>query len=286
MRASFLLLALLLSLAVPREYSDAGASQAPSGAYLGFDLNIYPGDAALPTLHQNFSFSGYWLSPPPGTKQNTWIGKRAILSSQGFGFAVLYAGPQIKDLKSQSAARQKATSAARDAAANAKKEHFAPGTIIFLDVEEGGRLPATYHAFLQAWADELASAGYRPGVYCSGIPVSEGHGVTIITADDIRNHIGARELTYWIFNDACPPSPGCSLSKKPPDASRGGVPYASIWQFARSPRVKELTARCATTYARDGNCYAPADSAHAWFLDLNVAATPDPSSARNQPHQK
>ena len=73
----------------------------------------------------------------------------------GIGFAVLYAGPQIKDLKSESAARQKATGAARDAAANAKREHFALGTIIFLDVEEGGRLPATYEVvYGHAWKPE------------------------------------------------------------------------------------------------------------------------------------
>jgi len=30
-------------------------------AYLGFDRNEYPGDAALPVLRKTFSFSGYEL---------------------------------------------------------------------------------------------------------------------------------------------------------------------------------------------------------------------------------
>src|SRR5215472_8076722 len=63
-------------------------------SYLGADLNTYPGDSALPILRKNLSFVGYWLSPPPGAKENTWVGKRELLRSQGFGFAVLYAGPQ------------------------------------------------------------------------------------------------------------------------------------------------------------------------------------------------
>jgi Domain of unknown function (DUF1906) len=282
MRLCILIAALLILLMLPRKFSDASPPQPADSAYPGFDLNVYPGDPALPTLRKDFSFVGYWLSPPPEAKENTWAGKREIIKSRGLGFALLYTGPQSKELKSEADARQKATNTARKAAANAKQEQFAAGAIIFLDVEEGGRLPASYHAYLQAWADELTRAGYRPGVYCSGIPVSEGRGVTIITADDIRNHIGARELTYWIFNDACPPSPGCTLPRLTPAPSRGGVRHAAIWQFTRSPRVKELTARCKSTYSPDGNCYAPSDSAHAWFLDMDTATSADPSGGRNE----
>src|SRR5580692_8021848 len=59
--------------------------QAPR-AYLGFDLNIFPGKAALPVLRKTFAFSSYWLGPPPGEKINTWMGQRELLRSQGFGF--------------------------------------------------------------------------------------------------------------------------------------------------------------------------------------------------------
>src|SRR6267143_5567909 len=52
-----------------------------SHAYLGFDRNIYPGDAALPALRKTFVFTSYWLSPPPGEKINTWLGKREFLRS-------------------------------------------------------------------------------------------------------------------------------------------------------------------------------------------------------------
>jgi hypothetical protein len=114
------------------------------------------------------------------------------------------------------------------------------------------------------------------------MPVNEGHGVTIITADDIRNNLGKRELDYWVFNDACPPAPGCVVPRNPPPASSSGIPYAAVWQFAQSPRRKDRTASCAATYNRDGNCYGPGDSAHTWFLDLDSATTPDPSSGRDE----
>ena len=278
---SLLLIASACFLRDPDVAIAAPESRALAGAHLGFDLNTYPGDAALPVLRKTFSFAGYWLSPPPGAKRNTWVGKRQLLLSQKFGFLLLYRGPQTSELKSSSQAGNGGTSDAANAAATAKEEGFPSHAIIFLDIEEGGRLPAKYHAYLRAWVDALARAGYRSGVYCSGMPVNEGHGVTIIASDDIRNHLGKRDLTYFVYNDACPPAPGCVVPHSPPPPSASGIPYAAVWQFAQSPRRKEFTARCAATYHPDGNCYAPGDTAHSWFLDLNSASTADPSGGGN-----
>src|ERR1700688_2821354 len=198
-------------------------------AYLGFDRNIFPGKAALPVLRKTFTFSGYWLSPPPGEKTNTWLGQRELLRAQGFGFLLLYRGPQTRDLKNEAAA-EKGTADARDAASGAKREGFPAQSIIFLDIEEGGRLPATYHAYLRAWASGLSEAGYRAGAYCSGIPVKEPS-VTITTADDIRAHAPSQDFVFYIFNDVCPPSPGCTFPQNPPSPEAGGVPDARVWQF-------------------------------------------------------
>jgi glycoside hydrolase-like protein len=247
-------------------------------AYLGFDRNIYPGDAALPVLRKTFTFTSYWLSPPPREKTNTWLGKHKLLHSQGFGFVVLYRGRDTGEFKKTADATRKGNIDASNAATAAKNEGFTRGTILFLDIEEGGRSPDLYHAYLRAWANALVEAGYRPGVYCSGMPVDEGGGVSIITADDIRNHIGAREIVFWVFNDACPPSPGCATMQNPPPPSASGISYAAVWQFAQSPRRREFTKRCAVTYHADGNCYAPGDTTNAWHLDVNTATSPDPSA--------
>jgi hypothetical protein len=256
------------------------ASVAPEAAprsYLGFDRNIYPGDAAMPILRKTFAFTSYWLSPPPGEKTNTSFGKREFLRSQGFGFLVLYRGRESDELKNEATAKQNGTQDAKNAAAAAKSEGFAPGAIIFLDIEEGGRLPATYHVYLRAWSEELKRAGFLAGVYCSGIPVKEEPGVSTTTADDINNHAPSHEIVIWAFNDVCPPSPGCTFPENPPAPSASGISYAAVWQFAQSPRRKERTAHCPAKYAPDGNCYAPGDIAHSWFLDVNSATSPDPS---------
>jgi Domain of unknown function (DUF1906) len=252
--------------------------QAPR-AYLGFDLNIFPGKDALPVLRKTFSFSSYWLSPPPLEKTNTWIGQRELLRSQGFGFLLLYRGPLSRELKNEAAAVQKGTLDARNAASVAKSEGFPAHAIIFLDIEEGGRLPASYHAYMRAWTAGLAGAGYRSGAYCSGIPIKEEPDVMITTADDIRGHAPSADFTFFIFNDVCPPSPGCTFPQNPPSPAISGIPYAALWQYAQTPRRMERTAQCAPGYHTDGNCYAPGDTAHAWFLDADTATSSDPSNA-------
>jgi hypothetical protein len=272
---AFTLLAVIL---VGTTYGSALDTEPPG--VLGFDRNEYPGDGALAILRKNFAFSSYWLSPPPGGKVNTWRGKRELLRSHGFGFLVLYNGPESRRLKSVKAAEQKGEADARDAASSAHTEGFAAQTLIFLDIEEGGRLPKAYHAYLRAWTDELVRRGFRAGVYCSGMAASEGAGVTIVTSDDIRANIGPREMAYWIYNDACPPAPGCGNLRSVPKPSAGGVPYAEVWQISQSPRRTEFTAKCAATYHTDGNCYAPEDAAHLWFLDIDVANSDDPSGGK------
>jgi hypothetical protein len=257
---------------------NSQGQQAPR-AYLGFDLNIFPGNAALPVLRKTFAFTSYWLSPPPLEKTNTWVGQRELLRSQGFGFLLLYRGPLSRELKNEAAATQKGTLDARNAASAAKSEGFPAQAIIFLDIEEGGRLLATYHAYLRAWTSTLAEAGYRSGAYCSGIPWKEQPGVTITTADDIRAHAPSTDFVYFVFNDVCPPSPGCTFPQDPPAPPTSGIPYAALWQYAQTPRRMERTAHCPPGYHTDGNCYAPGDTAHTWFLDADTANSSDPSNA-------
>jgi len=264
---------------VPSLIPQNASAPSPS-TYLGFDRNDYPGDEALPALRKTFSSTGYWLSPPPGEKRSTWHGKRALLQSQGFGFAVLFNGRESRTLHNSAEARRKGMLDAQSARQLADLEGFPRNSVIFLDIEEGGRLPGPYHVYLQAWNDGLAQAGFRAGVYCSAIPVDEGQGVRISTAQDIQAHITSPGLVYWVYNDACPPAPGCAFPANPPPPAQSGFPAAAIWQYAQSPRRKEFTARCLANYAPDGNCYAPGDAQHRWFLDANVATTPDPSSSR------
>lgn len=266
----------------------------PGRAYLGFDRNRYPGDAALPALRKDFSYASYWLNPPPGEAANTWSGKRAILERNGFGFLILFNGRLDKDLlAAQQQGQSPAALGAADgnaAASAATREGFPKHVVIFLDQEEGGRLLPEQDLYLFAWIDAVRAAGFRPGVYCSGIATPN----SISTAEDIAGQAAARgnvqgsspkdksaerpALALWVANDQCPPAPGCSLTPPPVSAAStpATAPFTRVWQYAQSPRRPQFSAACPANPSADNNCYAPHTKI---FLDLDTATTPNPSAA-------
>ena len=249
-------------------------------SYLGFDRNQYPGDDNLAALHQTFSFAGYWLNNPPGENANTWTGKRQTLQSSGFGFLVLFNGRLIAELKSSANARRLGTADAHAAITAARREGFPAKTIIFLDQEEGGRMLPEQKSYIYAWVDGVAAAGFRAGIYCSGIPATDDENV--VTASDIRKFAGKRSIVYFVTNDACPPSPGCVFPKMPPSPPASGTKFADLWQFAQSPRRSDFAAGCPVNYNPDGNCYPPGiDVSRKLHVDVDTATSADPSQGRS-----
>jgi glycoside hydrolase-like protein len=279
-------LLLLAATACAQQSAPAATNLTPSATTqspIGFDSNDYPGDANLPALRRHFAFAGYWLTNPPGAHRNGWLGKRDALLRNGFGFLVLANGKTDAEIaKSKRTGTSPAALGAKDAAvavAAAQREHFPAHAIIFLDQEEGGRLNANQSTYLLSWTEAVAHSSYLPGVYASGQPVDDSPGKTITTVQDIRQQVAAQhlhEISFWVYQDACPPANGCTL--QPPALAASGTPDVAAWQYAQSPRRKEITASCSKTYAPDGNCYAP--GLPKLTLDLSVASSPDPSHGR------
>jgi hypothetical protein len=256
----------------------AASIPAYAQTYLGFDRNDYPGDANLKTLRQTFSYAGYWLNIPPGAKANSWPGHRSTVEAAGFGFLVLFNGRLYAELKSEANAQRMGKSDGSTAASSARREGFPSGTIVFLDQEQGGRMLPEQKAYIYAWVDAIVAAGFRAGIYCSGMASpDEQH---VVTAQDIRQNAGSRQITYWAINYGCPPSPGCSFPQRPPSPAKSGVDFAEVWQFAQSPERKDVPGHC-TNYNPDGNCYPPGTSAsQGLHIDLNTSNSPDPSHGR------
>lgn len=258
--------------------------------YIGFDRNNYPGDAALPTLRKTFAYASYWLNNPPGESHNTWTGKRKLFEQLGFGFLVLFNGRLDAQLQGGDATAL-GTADGRAAVNAARREGFPSNIRIFLDQEEGGRLLPEQAAYLFAWIDVVQAAGARAGVYCSGIAARENHG-SISTAQDVAKRLASwhhgeavrrsprNHVALWVANDACPPSPGCTVNTPPLRSLKLSVEPAilSVWQYAQSPRRKQFSAACPRNQAPDGNCYAPGlPAGQNSFVDLDVADSPDPS---------
>lgn len=282
------ILALLLS-------ASALASMAQR-AFAGFDRNGYPGDAALPALRKDFRYTSYWLNSPPGEHANSWTGKRTLLKHYGFGFLVLFNGRLDAQLKGRDAAHL-GIADGKAAVEAARREGFAQDVLIFLDIEEGGRLLPEQASYIFAWIDAVRAARARAGIYCSGIAVHDESGV-ISTAGDIAaretqrdqsssnaadNQHPRAKLALWIAEDACPPSPGCTLSVTPRiDALPADLrSFTTVWQYALSPRRMEFSAACPKNAAPDGNCYAPGlPQAANSLVDFDTAESPDPSEDR------
>jgi hypothetical protein len=261
-----------------------GSTASPDAkSYLGFDRNDYPGDANLRELRTTFAFVGYWLNTPPGARTNSWIGKRKTVQDAGFGFLVLFNGRTYAEIKAAGDAVKLGASDGAKAMKAARAEGFPPRTVIFLDQEQGGRLLAEQRSYLHAWIDAVRSADFSAGVYCSGIAAHEDSGNSVITAEDIRLHASDRKITYWVVNDSCPPSPGCSVSDSGMSPQLSGVGFAEIWQYAQSPRRKDFAHSCRATYNQDGNCYPPGiDKSKRLQVDMNVATSEDPSHGRTR----
>ena len=128
-------------------------------------------------------------------------------------------------------------------------EGFPKSAIIFLDQEQGGRMLPEQRDYIHAWIDGVVKGGYRVGIYCSGIPFRESSKVSVVTANDIRDNAGGREIHFFISNDQCGPAPGCVFPKTAPEPAMSGLSFAEAWQYAQSPRRPEMTAACRKTYA-------------------------------------
>lgn len=297
MRALLLIATILAFLTAGLQLAPIpSARAAEQPGYLGFDRNDYPGDANLKILRQTFSYSGYWLNNPPGAKANSWLGKRKTIEAAGFGFLVLFNGRTYAEIKSAGDAVRLGSSDAAAAIAAARREGFPSQTIIFLDQEQGGRLLPEQRAYLHAWVDGVNSAHFAAGVYCSGIAARESTTVSIVTAEDIQKNADGRKIQYWIVNDSCPPSSGCTVSMKNLAPETSGISFAEVWQFAQSPKRPDFASGCRAGYNRanynkDGNCYPPdivpervpaKDPTQRLPVDLDVATSSDPSHGRTR----
>jgi hypothetical protein len=276
LRSVPLLFAMAVSCLVPTQ-------KAAAQTYLGMDRNDYPGDANMQVLRKTFAFSGYWLNNPPGSDHNSWKGERAALQAMGYGFLILFNGREYKELKASGDAAGVGTRDADAAVQTANAEGFPKSAIIFLDQEQGGRMLPEQRAYIHGWVDGVVKGGYRAGVYCSGIAFRESGKISVVTANDIRENAGKREIHFFISNDQCPPSPGCVYRTTAPSPTASGLGFAEIWQYAQSPRRPEVTAACRAPYAADGNCYppgvAPSSGLH---IDVDTATSGDPSRGRTQ----
>lgn len=156
--------------------------------YLGFDRLSYPGDDVMQSLRQLdlLSFVGAYLAPAPNRPNSGWMDRLSDLADAGWGIAPIYVGQQVTGASHNLSKQQGVLDAvnAVDLAANAD---LAAGVVIYLDIEEGGKLTDDFLDYIDAWVSGVASNGCTPGVYCSHSK----------TADQINDHVGP--VRTWVY---------------------------------------------------------------------------------------
>ena len=211
--------------------------------FAGFDTSIYPGDAAMRAWLKPgspYEWSGYYLAAPCH-KDVSWGGKRPTLEAMGWGLTVIFVGQQTFDgvpivsnaratiIEDQGAAvtcsrtllsSEQGIIDANDAIAKTSIEGFAPGTVIFLDLEHMDAIPATMEAYYRAWIQQVIRDGrFRPGVYCHRFNAA----AIYAGANEAANGVGStQKIPFWIASTI-----GFSLTRLPTDV---GFPFASMWQ--------------------------------------------------------
>lgn len=255
--------------AVTATPTGAAVVRASAGRHLGFDTSIYPGDAALRRWREAgapYEWVGFYL-PAPCHRDASWSGKRATIEGLGFGTAVIYVGQQTwgRTPRPGSAANRRAERSGKacdadlvsgdrgrregeDAARRTAAEGFAPGTIVFLDVERMERVPAAMRDHYRAWTRAvLADGRFVPGVYV------HAHNAPTVHADVAAEFAAAGsplEPPVWVASGR-----GFDPGKAPHDV---GHRFAGVWQGILD------------TYESHGGVGLP--------IDVNVAAVPSPSA--------
>lgn len=219
------------------------ADEAKSGKNLGFDTHTFPGETTMRAWKNTpgapYSWVGYYL-PSPCHKDASWVGKRELLTSMGWGLAVVYVGQQSWGRKPQplSSARiaslvksgavcnanllgvDRGTADGADAITIATREGFAPRSVIFLDIERMETMPDAMRLYYRAWAKALLTdAHYRPGVYV------HAHNAQAVY-DDLKLEFAAAHVTdeprIWVASGR-----GFDEGKAPQDV---GFAFAGVWQ--------------------------------------------------------
>lgn len=242
----------LLLLAVPLAFTLTGcagsarAAPAPSPdptpdarGVPGFDTREYPGDATMIRWLEDspYRWVGFYL-PAPCYTGTSWEGKRAGLQDMGWGLAVLFVGeqdwPEVQEAESAGAAARPAPPEAGDrctrdnlsgdrgradgaaAAAAASTQGFAPGTVVYLDVEPVEAISDSLAAYITGWTRGLLADGYRPGLYAHARNAETLRGIMAGANGD-----GAAAPRLWVASPG-----GFSLRRAPAESGFS----ATIWQ--------------------------------------------------------
>jgi hypothetical protein len=220
----------------------------PVTSHAGFDISLYPGEAALRAWKRPaspYEWVGYYLLAPCH-RDGSWMGTRPTVAGLGWGMAAIYVGQQdwsqIPALMTRYAAvdfgvvgaessllvtcsaslltTSQGETEAADAVEKMRAEGFADQSVVFLDVEFVRSVTLALLDYYRAWLRAvLADRRYRPGVY-----VAKANAPALYAAAvDVFRAAGRTDAPpFWIAS-----STGFSIARAPTEV---GFDFARVWQ--------------------------------------------------------
>lgn len=219
--------------------------------FAGFDRSDFPGASEMAWLkaNTNLRWTGFYLAPAPSHSGTSWMPQRAALAAAGWGMAPIYVGQQIAGPGRHVVSGAQGRIDGNDAISLMNTAGFAPGTTVYLDLEDGPPFKAPRTDYVANWIDAVAAGGFAPGVYCS-------HGFAL---DVHALRPAVRIWAYKVETTDPHPVPGINFPDLHPAGS--GYPGAYIWQLGQN---------CQLTL--------PGAPATKLVVDLDTSLTPDPGA--------
>jgi hypothetical protein len=253
--------ALIIAAAAALGACGSDATTAPTTAASvsvpGFDISIYPGEAALRAWKypaSPYRWVGYYL-PAPCHHDTTWSGTHATVTSLGWGTAAIYVGQQdwaqipllarhwtlALDSAEASISRtfgslvesvefvtcsatlltaDQGAAEAADAITRLRADGFPNGSTVYLDVEFVKAVSPALVEYIRGWFEAvLADGRYRPGMYAAKSNAAQLF-ETATAAYRTAHRTDAPP--FWIAS-----STGFSMAARPVDV---GLAFATLWQ--------------------------------------------------------
>lgn len=148
---------------------------APKPIY-GIDISHFPGLVAMQWLRDKAKarFACFYLGPTENHPDTSWMGQRTDLAFAGWGFIPTYVGQQARVKRNGVVMPNPALNAAKGSSDGAqacdqmKSAGFAPGAVVYLDLEEGDEPTGAYQGYILAWKDAVKARSFAPAIYCPG----------------------------------------------------------------------------------------------------------------------
>ncbi|MGA5764230.1 glycoside hydrolase domain-containing protein [Nonomuraea bangladeshensis] len=179
------------------------------------------------------TFAGLYLAPAPSHPDTSWMDAATVLQSTNWGVLPIYVGQQVIGAGSHVVTEAQGRLDGLNAAGLAADIRLAPQCVLYLDIENGGLMPADQVKYVKAWIREVhVNSNYWAGVYCSRSQTAQQ---VIDNVGDVVSDAGGHSVETWVYGPIDKGPSTIDLASEPSrDPVGSGFSAALVWQYRMS----------------------------------------------------